>query len=166
MKVLLLFLSILASTLHARIGETPDQVAKRFGGTLDASLKFDLQPHYTFTYKQADKFYKIETAFRQGRCVYECYSWDEFNFSDDSCAKLLTGMNNGNPWPSTGKDTWQLGDVKAVRTYRSLVLYAPGWLTSKYILEYRAAQRGGDNWIFDPVKLDSKPAPIEEKKGF
>jgi hypothetical protein len=101
MKTSLLLFVVMVFSAHARIGENPSQIAKRFGKPV-AENNDAIEPIRIY---ETDAL-RITCLFRRNRCIYECYekrgvAVDETSYANldlETAQKILLTVSDGKPW--------------------------------------------------------------------
>ena len=175
MKTSLLLFVVMVFSAHARIGENPSQIAKRFGRPVGDNNDA-IEPIRIY---ETDAL-RITCLFRRNRCIYECYEKRKgtgYAYLDlETAQEILLTVSDGKPW--TIKEVppgeralernefvkWTLGELQSYfvpgryvsqgwggRHVASLCVFEPLYLTSK------AFKAGGgligEGFLFPPLMI-------------
>jgi hypothetical protein len=105
---------LLCGSVHARIGESPEEIQQRYGKPKTQGEKVDKgsglpQSHYIF------KDYSITVVFQNGKCVREWVNKKNYgNITDEESFELVKGITGEIDLKNNGRRHWTGANWKAM----------------------------------------------------
>ncbi len=149
-KAAIIFLVVICSVVHARIGETESQVQKRYGGPVDSAYKGKVKLYYF-------KGYAILVEFYKGKSIKESVMRkDHDKFSINEYHVLREGIAGVRKWD--GKDYEQGNTIVSV-TYKGDLKILSAKINNKVLYIW-------DGKFSDYIDGLEKTREKEKLKGF